>query len=154
MTVVEIMQIMQIMRHLEQSKKWKGAKVKRSLPKPPPPKTAMAASSARTGDAGQHRQEQRYDHPSPEPVTQRCALLGSVSPEQWPVTITWPPGAAVAVIGGQWRRLPDGRIEAIYLSLPELRTAITLTQYAREWSAPMEQAVMFSAPAQGNYEEK
>lgn len=119
--------------------------MKRSLPKPPPPKLTMAAGRAKTGDVGQHRQEERYDHPSPETAR---------APESWPVTITWPAGGPVAVIGGQWRRLPDGRIEAVYHSLPELRSSITLTQYAREWSAPMEQAVMFAAPVQGNYEEK
>lgn len=125
--------------------------MKRNLPKPPPPKTVMIAASTASGDAGQHRQEGRYDHlspepasgpaaASPEPATQRCALLGSVSPEPWPVTITWPAGQAVAVIGGQWQRLRSGRIEAKYHSLPELEIAITLTGWIREWGAQAKQA--------------
>ncbi len=30
------------------------------------------------------------------------------------VTFIWPPDLQIAVVRGQWQRLPDGRIEAIY----------------------------------------
>lgn len=49
--------------------------------------------------------------------------------------ILWPAEARVAVIGGQWRRLPDGRIEAVYTDKSELALCLTLSQWIKEWDA-------------------
>jgi hypothetical protein len=43
---------------------------------------------------------------------------------KYPVTLVWPASALVATIGGQWQRLDDGRIEAVYNSPDELAVAM------------------------------
>ena len=49
------------------------------------------------------------------------------------VTIHWPAEAPIAVIGGQWRRLENGWIEAIYYDKEELEICIRLSQWLKEW---------------------
>jgi hypothetical protein len=69
-------------------------------------------------------------------------------PRRWPVKIIWPAEAKIAVVGGQWRRLKSGQIEATYHTLQELELGITVSAWLKEWSgAPavdqMEQSALF-----------
>jgi hypothetical protein len=52
------------------------------------------------------------------------------------------------VVGGQWRRLKSGQIEATYHTLQELELGITVSAWLKEWAgAPavdqMEQSALF-----------
>ena len=111
----------------------------RNLPKPPPPKSAMLASSAGTDDA----------RPSPEAAS---------GPGPWPLRITWPAGASIAVIGDAWQLLPDGRIAAAYSDPAELQLVLSITRDLREWEAEPrpgpEQAAMFKPARPAYYEER
>lgn len=55
----------------------------------------------------------------------------------FPVTITFPVGAEVGAVNGQWKRLKDGRIEARYNSHEELLTcaAVTGNHPQKVWEA-------------------
>ena len=53
---------------------------------------------------------------------------------RWPVKIIWPPAAKIAVVGGQWRRLKSGQIEATYHTLQELELGITVSDWLKEWA--------------------
>jgi hypothetical protein len=72
-------------------------------------------------------------------------------------TILWPAGAAIATIGGAWRRLPDGSIEATYHTVDDLRLAIEITMMIRDPDAgaqpeQIKQAEMFQVQRH-NYQE-
>ncbi len=56
---------------------------------------------------------------------------------QFPVTMHWPADAQIAVIGGQWRRLNNGEIEATYNDIEELRFCITVSQWLKEWESEL-----------------
>lgn len=49
----------------------------------------------------------------------------------FPLVIRWPAGAEIATIGGQWRRLPDGQIEATYANAEELKLCLEITRCIR-----------------------
>jgi len=51
---------------------------------------------------------------------------------QYPVVLMWPADARIAVINGQWRRLEDGRIEAIYHDRDELAWCTEITRLLRQ----------------------
>jgi hypothetical protein len=48
-----------------------------------------------------------------------------------PLVIRWPAEAEIATIGGQWRRLPDGQIEATYANAEELKLCLDITRCIR-----------------------
>ncbi len=54
---------------------------------------------------------------------------------QYPVALVWPADAKVAVINGQWRRLEDGSIEAVYNDRDELAWCIETTKLLRQGGA-------------------
>lgn len=71
-----------------------------------------------------------------EIMQEQARIVRYVWMEQAPlVKILWPAEAAVATIGGQWRRLADGRIEALYYTQEELALSIRLIQWLKEWEA-------------------
>lgn len=70
----------------------------------------------------------QFSQQSPPPIPAPAAPPAS----RWPVKIRWPAGVLVAVVGGQWRQLPDGRIEATYHNAGELEAALWATQTVRE----------------------
>jgi hypothetical protein len=47
------------------------------------------------------------------------------------VVLVWPADATVAVISGQWQRLANGRIEAIYNDRDELAWCVETTRLLR-----------------------
>ena len=51
---------------------------------------------------------------------------------QYPVVLVWPADAKIAVINGQWHRLEDGRIEAIYNNRDVLAWCIETTRLLRQ----------------------
>jgi len=55
--------------------------------------------------------------------------------------IIWPAGAEwIGVIGDQWRRLDDGRIEAWYMDENELFWSVTMSKWFKEFEAEPVQA--------------
>lgn len=42
----------------------------------------------------------------------------------WPITILWPATHPELAMPPAWRRLPDGRLKAVYYTLPELRESV------------------------------
>lgn len=55
----------------------------------------------------------------------------AASSVQYPVVLVWPADAKIAVIHGQWHRLEDGRIEAIYNNREELTWCVETTKLLR-----------------------
>lgn len=49
-------------------------------------------------------------------------------PDGWPKYIIWPADSAAATIAGNWQRLTDGSIRAIYQDADELRACLELMQ--------------------------
>jgi hypothetical protein len=64
----------------------------------------------------------------PSAPAEGAANTGSV---QYPVVLVWPADATVAVISGQWQRLANGRIEAIYNDRDELAWCVETTRLLR-----------------------
>lgn len=55
----------------------------------------------------------------------------------FPHVILWPAGTPLAAVGGKWRRLEDGQIEATYDTCEELEVCIFVMQALRE-AGPVE----------------
>ncbi len=59
-----------------------------------------------------------YEHRIPiwkKGLAKYAELADAMGAKKWKqVTIRWPADAPIATIGGQWKRLPDGRIEATF----------------------------------------
>jgi len=71
--------------------------------------------------------------PEPAPAAPAPAEdTAGPSSVQYPVVLVWPADAKIAVINGQWRRLEDGRIEAIYHDRDELAWCIETTRLLRQ----------------------
>lgn len=56
----------------------------------------------------------------------RAWVLETLPAGEWPKVIRWPATIRLAAIGDQWRRLPDGQIEATYHSAGELALCLEL----------------------------
>lgn len=50
------------------------------------------------------------------------------------ITIRWPAGSKMPVIAGQWRTLPDGRIQADY-SPQQLSTCLAIYEWLKQEEA-------------------
>lgn len=64
-------------------------------------------------------------------------LQSDKSSLDFPLVIRWPAEAEIATIGGQWRRLPDGRIEATYANAEELKLCLEITRCIRSEEATL-----------------
>ncbi|MCQ3976147.1 MAG: hypothetical protein DPW09_22190 [Anaerolineae bacterium] len=65
-------------------------------------------------------------------------LLQSDKPSlDFPLVIRWPAEAEIATIGGQWRRLPDGQLEATYANAEELKLCLEITRCIRSEEATL-----------------
>lgn len=60
------------------------------------------------------------------PLLQPCR-----SSPHYPLVVRWPAEAEIATIGGQWRWLPDGQIEATYTNAEELQLCLEITRCIR-----------------------
>ena len=67
-------------------------------------------------------------------------LQSDRSSSDYPLVIRWPAEAEIAAIGGQWRRLPDGQIEATYANAEELKLCLDITRCIRDEQAVPEEA--------------
>lgn len=91
--------------------------------------------------------QQPINDPAPEPEAAPAPAF--------PITITWPAGAPIAAIGGQWRRLEDGRIETVFYTKEELEICITLSKWRsmeEGWGQQLNQTSMFNITSH-NYSE-